>query len=286
MTNTPKISVLMPVYNTPEQYLREAIESILEQTFKDFEFLILDDGSTNNAKEVIEEYAKKDERIRVLHHIINKNCPKSRNELLENARGEYVAYMDSDDISVRDRLQKQYDYLEKHKDVSILGSYLKIVGEDDFWKYPENIKFIDILRGCQVANNSVMIRLYDIKKFNLRYDENFISAEDYKLWSHAVKNLKIKTYKEVLVKYRKRPDSLSHGNQKITLENDEKVKKEMLEFLTDDKKLQEKIWKVVELKEKYSFLEKIFSIKNSRRNGKKVKSICILGVIIKFEKKY
>lgn len=283
MENEVKISVLMPVYNTPEEFLRPAIESILTQTFEDFEFLILDDGSENNVLEVIREYSVKDKRVSVFHHNTNKNCPNSRNELLKNARGVYVAYMDSDDISYPDRLQKQYDYLEKHKDVSILGSYLELLESSELCEYPETIKYMDVLKACQMANNTVMMRLADIRKFELQYNKDFISAEDYEFWSKAVKYLKIKTIKEPLVKYRTGHTSLSSSNFGITLRNSEKVKISMLEFLTDDIELREKIRKLVEKKKKYTFPQRIFSVKNIHYRGKKYKVICILGIIFKCE---
>ena len=284
MSQTPKVSVLMPVYNTPEEFLRPAIESILNQTFSDFEFLILDDGSTNNAGEIIEEYAKKDTRVRALRHEANKNVAKSRNDLLENANGVYVAYMDSDDLSSSDRLQKQYDYLEKNKEVSILGTYIEILDGSKLYVYPENIKYIDILRGCQIANNTIMMRLEDIKKYNLKYSEDFVTAEDYEFWSRAVRYLKICTLKEVLVKYRTNHPSLSTVKRALTLKNDELVKNAMLEFLTDDSKLRKKIRKLVEVKEKYTFWQRIFSIRNMYYKGKKYKLVRFLGLILKFER--
>ena len=107
----PEISVIMPVYNTEEKYLREAIESILNQTFKDFEFLILNDGSTNNVQEVLESYD--DKRIKIIQGE-HKGIGYALNRLVQLAEGKYIARMDSDDISLPERFEKQYHYLETH----------------------------------------------------------------------------------------------------------------------------------------------------------------------------
>lgn len=122
----PKISVLMPVYNTEEEYLREAIESILNQTYTDFEFLIVDDKSTNNAPDVIAEYAKKDKRIKVIQGL-HKGIGFVRNLGIKEAQGEYIAWLDSDDISLPERLEKQVSYLEKNNDITICCTAFKII---------------------------------------------------------------------------------------------------------------------------------------------------------------
>ena len=110
----PKVSVLMAVYNTKEQYLREAIESVLAQTFKDFEFILLDDASSDiNVKKTIESYS--DKRIKYLCNEVNLGIADTRNKLIDLANGEYLAVMDHDDVSLPMRLQKEVDYLLKLK---------------------------------------------------------------------------------------------------------------------------------------------------------------------------
>lgn len=118
----PKISVIMPTYNA-ETYVREAIESILNQTFADFEFLILDGGSKDKTIEIIESY--NDDRIKIY-----KNCgtiPQSLNKGIKEATGEYIARMDADDISLPNRLKKQLNVLQKNKDIAILGTKAQIL---------------------------------------------------------------------------------------------------------------------------------------------------------------
>jgi glycosyltransferase involved in cell wall biosynthesis len=112
MRINPQISVIMAVYNG-EKYLAEAIESILNQTFKEFEFIIIDDGSKDNSLNIIKRYAKKDSRIIIIKNEKNMKLAWSLNKGLKIARGKYIARMDSDDISLTDRLEKQYYFLEK-----------------------------------------------------------------------------------------------------------------------------------------------------------------------------
>ena len=118
MNNSKKISVLMPVYNTKEEFLRTAIESILNQTYSNFEFIIINDGSTNNAEDVILSY--KDERIVYLKQE-NKGIVSALNNGWDKASGEYIARMDSDDISLSERFEKQIEFLENNSEYSLVG---------------------------------------------------------------------------------------------------------------------------------------------------------------------
>ena len=121
---SPQISVCIPVYNA-SPFLRECIDSILAQTFIDFEILIVDDGSTDNSSDIVLSYT--DSRIRLIKK--NHDYIGSLNLLLREARGKYIARMDADDIMLKERLQIQYDFMEKHKDVDILGSAMQCFGE-------------------------------------------------------------------------------------------------------------------------------------------------------------
>ena len=117
-----KVSVCMPVYNTKPEYLREAVESILNQTFKDFEFLILSDSPDNTEiDKIISSYD--DKRIKYSKNTKNIGISESRNKLLKTAKGEYIAVFDHDDISLPNRLEKEVEYLDKNPDVSVVGSW-------------------------------------------------------------------------------------------------------------------------------------------------------------------
>ena len=119
----PKLSFYIKgqVYNTQEEYLREAIESVLNQTFTDFELVICDDGSKNNAIDVIRSY--QDNRIRFIQNEHNMGLCATRNKLMQEATGEYVAWADSDDISVDTRFEKQVAFLDSYPDISLVGAW-------------------------------------------------------------------------------------------------------------------------------------------------------------------
>lgn len=198
----PKVTVLMPVYNG-EKYLKDAIDSILNQTFNDFEFLIINDGSTDKSVEIIESY--NDSRIKLINNKVNIGVSASRNECMDIALGEYIAFMDCDDISLPKRLQIQVRFMNKNPEVGICGSWIKVFGDKKLiHKYPttsEEIK-CSMLFYPPFAQPTVMIRKNLFKKYNLYYDKNNNFAEDYKLWTIACKYFPIANINEVLLYYR------------------------------------------------------------------------------------
>ena len=123
MANLPILSVLMPVFNS-ELFVAEAIESILNQTFKDFEFLILDDASTDKSFEIIKDFGKRDSRIKVCQNEKNLGVVESRNKLINLSKGKYIAWLDSDDIAIKTRLEKQVNFLEEHPEIGMVGAWL------------------------------------------------------------------------------------------------------------------------------------------------------------------
>jgi len=124
----PKVSVIMPVYNTAK-YLRESIGSILTQTFCDFELVIVDDASTDNSYEIIEDYAAKDKRIRPYKNTVNTGIAMTCNKAVGLSRGEYIARMDSDDIALRHRLEFQWNFIRANKHLSLIGGWARIIDE-------------------------------------------------------------------------------------------------------------------------------------------------------------
>ena len=122
----PKVTIAMPVYNDT-LYLREAIDSILNQTYKDFIFLIINDGSTDNSEDIIASYT--DKRIKLINHPYNMGRPAARNTALEAADTEYLAWMDADDIAFPNRLQQQIAFLDSHPEISICGSKVRYFHE-------------------------------------------------------------------------------------------------------------------------------------------------------------
>ena len=127
-STNPLISVCMAVYNA-ERYVAEAVESILNQTFGDFEFLILDDGSTDGSLDILRRYAERDPRIRLTSRP-NQGLVASLNELVDQARGEFIARMDADDVSLPERFQREVDYLRDHPECVLVGSRVRLIDPD------------------------------------------------------------------------------------------------------------------------------------------------------------
>lgn len=233
MIKSPKISVLMAVYNTKEEYLRQSIESILNQTFTDFEFIIINDGSTDKRiEDVIKSYD--DERIKYIYQS-NQGLPVALNNGLDNATGKYVARMDSDDISHPDRLEKQYMFMESNPDVGVCGTLFKMFGQKSgVSPHPENVSLLTLLKGCYIGHPTVMMRKDVLDKYNIRYDINFRSAQDYELWSRMVRVTKIKNIMDVLLDYRFESNNISSSKAAEQARNADLVRKRILEFLTSD----------------------------------------------------
>ena len=198
----PKVSVLMPVYKTKEQYLREAIESILNQSYKDFEFLILDDCPADSREAVVSSY--KDKRIKYSKNEKNLGITPSRNKLIEMAEGEYLAVFDHDDISTPDRLEKQVQYLDEHPEVGVLSCQVENYPSGYVSKQLTNDESIRLalMSQCAVNHPASMIRRSVLIENNIRYREEFTPAEDYALWCSLIPYTKFHNLSEVLFKWR------------------------------------------------------------------------------------
>jgi glycosyltransferase involved in cell wall biosynthesis len=177
----PKVSVLMAAYNT-EKYIKDSIESILDQTFKDFELIILDDASKDSTWKIIKDYESKDSRVRVFQNEKNLTISPTRNKLIGLSTADYIAWQDADDISLPERLQKQYEYMLNNPKVGICGGSLQ------FFNDKENLSVRDYnekdkdLRGklflqSPVSQPAAMIRKSILDKTGL-FDVNLPQAED------------------------------------------------------------------------------------------------------------
>jgi len=176
MAATPRITVLIPVYNR-EGYIAAAIDSVLAQSFTDFELLIVDDGSTDRSMEIISSYA--DPRIRIERNPYNKGGPWARNRGLDLARGEYVAMLDSDDVAAPERLARQNAFLDAHPNYALVGSgkhTLNASGKriKGLRSRPDTAAEIkaQLLFRCCIAHTSIMARTAIMRRY--RYDERFI----------------------------------------------------------------------------------------------------------------
>jgi glycosyltransferase involved in cell wall biosynthesis len=210
----PKISVLMPVYNG-EKFVQQAVDSILSQTFDDLEFIIVDDGSTDGSLKIVQSYD--DPRIKIVRNDCNIGVARSLNKGLELVKGEYVARMDSDDVSLPRRLEKQVDFLDKNPSYGGISCVTVSIGGEgekrvDWPADYQTLTFSDIKRrlpkeNC-IAHPSVMIRT-DLLRMH-KYNEKIICCEDYDLWLRIISESgKIGKLNEALLKLRRHDRSIS-----------------------------------------------------------------------------
>ncbi|MFZ6027458.1 MAG: glycosyltransferase [Chloroflexota bacterium] len=206
----PRLTVLLPVYNGGD-YLRPAIESILQQTFTDFEFLIIDDGSIDDSADIIASYH--DPRIRATSNPQNLRLAATLNKGIELARGEYIARMDCDDIALPTRLEKQLDYLQKHPEIGVLGTNYQLISPSG--KTGARSRFPSehaVLRwrlcfGCYIAHPTVMIRKSIYQQLNgYRTD---VTGEDYDLWVRAASHTRLANLPDILHQIRRHASSSS-----------------------------------------------------------------------------
>lgn len=203
-----RISVVMSVYNA-EKYLREAVDSILNQTYSDFEFILINDKSTDTSGDILKDYEQKDRRVVVLENDQNIGLTKSLNRGLAVARGEYIARMDADDISVPDRFEKQAAFLDGHPDysfVSCIGRYIDENGNlEQLRLFPETNEEIYAMmpKVDAVMHPGVMFRREDIAKIG-NYCEDFRVVQDYDLWFRGMAaGYKFYNIQEPLVLFRR-----------------------------------------------------------------------------------
>ena len=226
-TNDPLVSVLMPAFNT-EAYLSAAVESILGQTLSDFEFIIVDDGSTDATWNIAESYAIKDQRIRLARNESNQGMAYSLNRGLSLARGRFVARMDADDISIPRRLELQVAFLDLHPEVGVLGAAVQVVGPDGSRK--EIVRFPKdhgVLRWIQcfhtpLPHPTVMMRRQIVAKV-AGYRSDYEPADDRDLWQRISSITRIANLDDVLLLYRKHRSSVSQRESETQIRNSARV---------------------------------------------------------------
>lgn len=204
----PKVTVLMAVRNGLP-YLVEAIDSILRQTLVDFEFLIVDDCSSDGSTDLLKSYI--DSRMRIIANSKHQGLSRSLNKGLDSSRGKYIARMDHDDISFSARLAKQSAYLDAHPEVDVVGGWARTLGgkKEYTWKYPLSHDEIcsDFLFNSSLIHSSVMLRKITFDQLGLRYDPKTSRAQDYELWTRAAGKVRFANFGKVLLRYR------IHGEQ-------------------------------------------------------------------------
>lgn len=211
----PLVSVLMPAYNS-EAFVGEAVASMLAQTFTDFELLIIDDGSTDSTRAVLE--AIHDSRLRLVANPYNLGLIKTLNRGLELAAGHYIARMDADDVSAPERLERQVEFLESHPEVDVLGTMANLIDESgktigklaDYPTEADDVRAY-LLRECCLIHPTVMFRK-DVVRALGGYDLSARHAEDYDLWLRLSDDHEIANLPEALVSYRMHRNQVSVRN--------------------------------------------------------------------------
>lgn len=210
----------MPVYNG-DQYLKQAIESVLDQTFSDFEFIIINDGSTDRSLETVESYAKQDPRIKIIKNEKNLGIQKSLNIGIKKSRGDFVTRIDHDDIWCdEDKLKKQIEFLEQNPDHALVGTGMICIDPDgtkiNSLQYKNTNREIrdHMLLSNQFAHPSVLIRKEALDKVGLYSEDNqYKNVEDYELWLRLGKKYKLANLPDYCIEYRINSKGISLKNQ-------------------------------------------------------------------------
>ncbi len=291
----PVVSVVMPVYNTEKNYLKEAIASVLNQSFRDFELLIVDDCSKPYIKEIISSYH--DDRIKYFRLEKNSGPAAARNHALAIASGKYIAPMDSDDISRVDRLKIQVKWMEDNTDIGCLGSCVNYFGDDaDGMKYVygglagEEIDLRLLLHTCVFIHSSVMFRKDILDKYHIRYRQGAYVAEDYGFYLDLIGKTRFFILNDILLDYRSHGENLTHTKKALMLAKDATARIEALrnycgvEF--NDESLLRRFWSGAfassrELREMNNLLTRIIKALSDKGYSRSL----ILRVMKKFVKK-
>ena len=209
-----QLTVLMPVYNA-SRYLSEAIESVINQSFKEFELFILNDKSTDNSLEIINKYAQLDSRIRVHDFEENKGAAGVRNWALKHINTKYTALMDADDIALESKYQKQFNLLESQSNIDICGTWFKIFGDKieskiiKHYESQDELK-IQFLNDCYIGTPTVMFRTEILN--GLSFDVSMNPIDDYELWTRLIYTFNFYNIQETLFHYRWHDSNISHSS--------------------------------------------------------------------------
>lgn len=212
-----KVSVVLPVYNCAE-YVSLAIQSILNQTFTNFELLIIDDASTDHTLEIVKSIT--DERIQWFTKEKNSGQVDSLNFGIAHAKGKYVAIMHGDDYSLPERLAAQYNFMEAHSEIGLCGSWYRIMNEATVFQLPlihDELK-LQLIYTCPFAHPTVMLRRETLELNKLRYQPGFTVSEDYDLWIRMANVTRIANVPEILLEYRDHPAQASKNWKRMQKE--------------------------------------------------------------------
>jgi len=213
----PRVTCGMPVYNA-ETYLREAIDSILDQSFEDFELIVCNDGSTDGSEAILQQYANTDSRVVLINHAENRGLIETRNEISRHAKGEFIALMDADDMSLWDRFERQVAFLDENPGHVLVGSRILLIDPDGHPMCTLGIKetheeidswHLEGHSGAAVCNPTVMMRMEAVRSVG-GYEDGTACAEDYDLFLRLAELGKLAILPDVLLHYRQHLSSIGY----------------------------------------------------------------------------
>ena len=225
------ISVVMPTYNTPVSFLKEAVESILRQTFRDFEFIIVDDGTTDESRQYLEGLT--DRRIRIIRNETNIGITKSLNIGFREAKGRYIARMDGDDVSLPERFEKQLAFMKSHPNAIVCGTKTAKIGKrmsapkrgmEDMESYRVRMLFAN----PGPVHSTAFFDREKLNRFHILYDEELIYAQDYGMWMTISRYGDICVLPEVLGLYRVHSDQISKAHRQSQIRCDKMTQRKLL----------------------------------------------------------
>ncbi|WIH27831.1 glycosyltransferase family 2 protein [Photobacterium damselae] len=244
INSKPLVSVIMPVFNA-EKYIYEAVDSIINQSYTNIEIILINDGSTDESVNIIQGFLSKDSRIKFYSNDKNRGLIYTLNRALALSKGEYIARMDSDDVSKLDRLEKQINKFINNPNLVLVGMFASQINEYSrsiYKKMSPEITHDEIILAscffCRFIHPSVMFKKSTIIENNLKYDEKMKHAEDYFLWSQITRYGKCENIPEVGIKYRVHSDSVSNKFTDSQMENSIYARDKFLQsnniFLTNE----------------------------------------------------
>lgn len=238
------VSVIMSVFNTPEYMLREAINSVLAQTYSNLEFIIVDDCSDESTKRILAEYSN-DSRIRLLYNEKNEGLTKNLNKMILCSNGEYIARMDSDDVCMYNRIERQVEFLKKNKHIGLLATGYEVFGDVKkkhvkIENSPSQIKARLLFCNSGILHSSVIMRAELLMEKGILYNENVKKSQDFDMWIRLAKVTKLYILPEVLMRYRTSSVQISTSNRAEQSDYRKKIILDEIEYYMPDITYEEK----------------------------------------------
>ena len=273
---SPLVTILMPAYNC-EKFIDQSIIAILNQTFKDFEFIIINDGSSDSTNEIIKKYD--DKRIRFYENKVNSGIVKTLNWGLELSKGKYIVRTDADDIARTDLVSSLLEFMETHQDYIVCGGYMKLINSEKIFSYPNDNDFLRVhtLTFCPFSHSTVILKKSILAEKNIKYEETFKDGEDHALWAALLPFGKFYNLNKITLDYRESSTQVTATNvySKNRIETREKIfsfqAKEYFELNNDQAYLYVKLIdqrKVISLEELNKVGQLIITILNYNKKKK------------------